>query len=207
MYRNVTEKLSSQPDATNCIACSKREPFPYCGKCLRNQINKLAAEAWGAGKYVNMRTAAPSQLRQAMHLSPQINLHSDMSKYTHAAARLLLDAANTPHGTAVMTDKWDQRSLEYAKSHASKWDMYFDANGTVLRHVSKYNIYDKDSMLQKLTQLGSSGASICSLVVEYDEAYMDLHACIQEGVVHTHENHVWSLAKPTKRHGNRKRHR
>jgi hypothetical protein len=62
-------------------------------------------------------------------------------------------------------------------------------------------------MLQKLAQLGSAGASIRSLVEEYDDAYIDLYAGIEEGVVHTHENHVWSLAKTARRHSNRKRHR
>ena len=194
-------------ESLNCIACSNREPYPLCTKCLAKRVKQLAAAAWQQGNRIDVPQTASAQLLTAMKLSPDLYMIADGTKYTHASARLLLNAASLKPPAATVTSKWDTSSKLFARTHATKWGMCFDTEGHVLRRCSPLNMHDLKSMLERLTDLGSQGASIRDIVVEYDDAYLDLHRSIVDNLVNQHEGHVWSMVKPARRHQHKRQRR
>ena len=172
------------------MLCAALNNKRLCEQCAANHAKKLIANAFNSGQLCTLPQTQPHR-RQMLETVQQTNECSvDLlaGTYQHAHCKLLLQA-NRENETS--TKDWTVQQRTFATLHASKFGLWYHSQQKLLRANRGLCLYDSKSILTHVMRSDPCGVEIDEIVIQYTDAYKDVHKLLSTGKLNEYDGKVW----------------
>lgn len=105
----------------------------------------------------------------------------------HISVLMKIARAATPTHMADI----DKEQVAFVIKHASAQGLWVSPGKEVVKLSTKYNIYNRDTLMHTILRAGTVGIATEDIFVEYQNAYIDLNQLITENKVTHKEGTIW----------------
>ena len=85
----------------------------------------------------------------------------------------------------------DKEQAAFVIKHATATGLWVSPGKEIVKVSTKYNIYNRDSLLHTILREGTVGIATEDIFVEYQNAYIDLNQLITENKVVYKQGTIW----------------
>jgi len=174
-----------------------------CNTCCNSSLTKLRHHLEATGSWCSKKmltTVLPAKylgqiINKAKYHDGIIHRTISSNDTTHGpevAAVHITTLQNIAHAaTPTLIAGMDKDQAAFVVKHARAAGLWVSPQREVVKLATKYNIYNKETLMHTIHKVGTVGIAAEDVFIEYQNAYIDLNQLITEKQVVHKEGTLW----------------